>query len=115
MGRAFVEEVFQGRETMGVRDVGIEGSNINSSHDYMGRDEEIEVGGEGLFAAKEGHVSAYIDAHLQPIIKSLPSYIKDTQHLLEIIRSLPMPLPLNTIMATVDVTSLYINNSHPII
>ena len=24
MGRAFVEEVFQGRETMGVRDVGIE-------------------------------------------------------------------------------------------
>ena len=32
MGRAFVEEVFQGRETMGVRDVGIEGSDINSSH-----------------------------------------------------------------------------------
>ena len=31
MGRAFVEEVFQGRETMGVTDVGIEGSDINSS------------------------------------------------------------------------------------
>ena len=29
----FVEEVFQGTETMGVRDVGIEGSDINSSHD----------------------------------------------------------------------------------
>ena len=37
MGRAFVEEVFQGRETMGVRDVGIEGSDINSSHEGVGR------------------------------------------------------------------------------
>ena len=35
MGRAFVEEVFQGRETM--RDVGVEGSDINSSHDGVGR------------------------------------------------------------------------------
>ena len=31
MGRAFVEEVFQGRETMGVR------GDINSSHDGVGR------------------------------------------------------------------------------
>ena len=37
MGRAFVEEVFQGRETMGVRDVSIEGGDINSSHDGVGR------------------------------------------------------------------------------
>ena len=37
MGRAFVEEVFQGREIMGVRDVGIEGNDINSSHDGVGR------------------------------------------------------------------------------
>ena len=37
MGRTFVEEVFQGRETMGVRDVGIEGSDINSIHDGVGR------------------------------------------------------------------------------
>ena len=36
-GRAFVKEVFQGRETMGVRDVGIEGSDINSSHDGVVR------------------------------------------------------------------------------
>ena len=37
MGRAFVEEVFQGRETMGVRDVDVEGSDINSRHDGVGR------------------------------------------------------------------------------
>jgi hypothetical protein len=30
-------------------------------------------------------VSAFIDAHLQPIVKSLPSYIKDTNHFLDII------------------------------
>ena len=37
MGRAFVKEVFQGRDTMGVGDVGIEGSDINSHHDGVGR------------------------------------------------------------------------------
>ena len=34
MGRAFV---FQGRETMGVGDVGVEGSDINSPYDGVGR------------------------------------------------------------------------------
>ena len=33
MGRALVKEVFQGREIMGVGDVGIEGSDINIRHD----------------------------------------------------------------------------------
>ena len=37
MRRAFVEELFQGRETMGVRDVGVERSDINSRHDGVGR------------------------------------------------------------------------------
>jgi hypothetical protein len=35
--RAFVKEVFQGRETMGVRDVCVEGNDINSRHDGVGR------------------------------------------------------------------------------
>ena len=37
MGRAFVEEVFQGGETMGAREVGVERSDINSSHDGVWR------------------------------------------------------------------------------
>ena len=46
MGRTLVKGVFQGRETMGVGDVGIEGSDINSRHDGvegrgMGRDQMI--------------------------------------------------------------------------
>ena len=35
MGRAFVKEVFQGRETMGVGDVSIEGSDITYCHDDL--------------------------------------------------------------------------------
>ena len=37
VGSAFVEEVSQGRETMGVRDVCVEESDINSRHDGVGR------------------------------------------------------------------------------
>ena len=33
MGRAFVKEMFQGRETTGVGDVCIEGNDIHSRHD----------------------------------------------------------------------------------
>ena len=36
MGRVFVKEVFKGRETMGVGNVGVEGSDINSHHDGVG-------------------------------------------------------------------------------
>ena len=36
-GRTLVKEVFQDRETMGVGDVDIEGSDINSSHNGVGR------------------------------------------------------------------------------
>ena len=37
MERASVQEVFQGRETMGVKDVSVEGGDINSRHDGIGR------------------------------------------------------------------------------
>ena len=36
MGRALVKEVFQDRETMGMGDVGVKGSDINSRHDGVG-------------------------------------------------------------------------------
>ena len=41
MKRTFVKEVFQGRETMGVGDFGIEGSDIISRHD-VGRERREE-------------------------------------------------------------------------
>ena len=61
MGRAFVKEVFQDKETMEVGDVGIEESDINSRHDGVGgkgngeRPNDLEemvsvfyVGGDGF-------------------------------------------------------------------
>ena len=43
---------------------------------------------------------------------SLPSYIKDTNHFLQTIFNLDTPLPPNTILATIDVKSLYTNIPH---
>ena len=57
-------------------------------------------------------ISAYIDDHHQLFVKSLPYHIQDTNHFLDMIRSLPTPLPPDTIMATVDVSSLYTNIPH---
>ena len=48
MGRAFVEEVFQGRDTIVVGNIGIEESDIIGRHDCVGR----KRGGEGLYDIK---------------------------------------------------------------
>jgi len=73
VGRAFVKEVFKGRDTMGVGDVVIEGSDINSRHEGFGgkghdeRPNNLEekfnvfyVGGEGFDVGLE----LCIDLHL---------------------------------------------------
>lgn len=57
-------------------------------------------------------ISAFVDSHLQPIVSSLPSYVKDTNHFLDRLQSLPKPLPPGTILTTIDVTSLYTNIPH---
>ena len=57
-------------------------------------------------------LSSYIDTHIQHFCPELPSYIKDTNHFLKIIFNIPTPLPLHTILATIDVKSLYTNISH---
>ena len=57
-------------------------------------------------------LSSFIDSHLKPLCTSLPSYIKDTNHFLQTIFNLDTPLPPNTILATIDVKSLYTNIPH---
>ena len=52
------------------------------------------------------HVSAFVDSHLQPIVQSLPSYIKDMKHFLTILCSFPILLPSNILLTTRDFTSL---------
>ena len=57
-------------------------------------------------------LSIYIDHFLKPIVPLIPSYIKDTTHFLNTLFAIPTPLPPNTILATLDVTSLYTNIPH---
>ena len=52
-------------------------------------------------------ISQFVDNFIQPIVMTLPSYLRDSSHLLNIIRHLQ--IPSGSILATLDVTSLYTN------
>ena len=56
-------------------------------------------------------LSNYITHFIQPLVETLPSYIRDSKHCLQVLESLP-PLPENAILVTADVTSLYTNIPH---
>ena len=55
-------------------------------------------------------VSQFIDLHLVPFATKHPSYIKDTQHFLDILSN--TDVPENSILLTLDIESLYTNLSH---
>ena len=52
-------------------------------------------------------ISAYLDHWLHPLVKSLPSYIKDTKEFIKYIES--AKIPKDCILCTLDVSSLYTN------
>ena len=51
------------------------------------------------------NISHFIDHWLQPLMKSLPSYLKNTMELINELRNLQVEL--HTILVTIDVKSLY--------
>ena len=51
-------------------------------------------------------ISSYLDKTIAPIVKSLPSYIKDSQHALEIFRDFNF-LGEDKLIFTMDISSLY--------
>ena len=51
-------------------------------------------------------ISSYLDKIMAPIVKTLPSYIKDNQHALEIFRDFSF-LGQNKLIFTMDIISLY--------
>lgn len=57
------------------------------------------------------HISMFVDHHLRPLVEQLPSYLKDTNHFLSKLRELPS-LPPGSLLATLDVKSLYTNIPH---
>ena len=52
-------------------------------------------------------ISAFVDRLLQPIAQIQPSYLKDTTDFINFVEK--TKLPLNTILVSMDVTSLYTN------
>ena len=57
------------------------------------------------------HISQFVDAHLNPLVPELPSYIKDTTHFLRKLDDLK-ELPPGSLLVTLDVSSLYTNIPH---
>jgi len=53
-------------------------------------------------------ISQLADHFLQPIVQNIKSYVKDTTDFVNKIENIPN-LPVDTILATIDVTSLYTN------
>ena len=51
------------------------------------------------------NISQFIDFWLQPLMKALPSYVKDTSQLINKLKE--VPIEPNTLLVTVDVKSLY--------
>ena len=53
-------------------------------------------------------ISQFVDFFLKPIVQDIRSYIKDTTHFLTLLEEVG-PLPDNTLLVTLDVSSLYTN------
>ena len=53
-------------------------------------------------------ISEFVDFFLNPLVPSIPSYIRDTTHFLKILRDLGQ-VPPNCLLVTLDVSSLYTN------
>ena len=57
------------------------------------------------------HISGYVSNLLNPMVSKLPSYIKDTRHFLNKLDSI-FTLPNDSLLVTLDVSSLYTNIPH---
>lgn len=65
------------------------------------------VSGNGAISE---NLSRVIDAHLQPLVLSLPSFVRDTIQFLHLINDLR--IPDNAILVTIDVEALYSSIPH---
>ncbi|XP_063446591.1 uncharacterized protein LOC134726124 [Mytilus trossulus] len=97
----------------------------DDTYDYLHPDETCTAGRfyllpklhkEGIpgspIVSANGHptekISEFVDYHLRPHVRTMPSYIQDTTDYLQKMDSLN-PLPNNTILVSMDVSSLYTN------
>ena len=52
-------------------------------------------------------ISAFLDHYLKPLVPLMPSYTRDSGHIISTLET--TPFPQNCILATIDVSSLYLN------
>ena len=52
-------------------------------------------------------VSSFLDHIIKPLVPTIPSYIKDSPHLISLIENIR--IPSDAILVTIDVSSLYTN------
>jgi len=75
---------------------------------------KVNAPGRPIVSAVSGptdNLSRFIDNILRPLVPLIPSYIKDTSHILQKLRSLGH-IPTHAILCTMDVSSLYTNIPH---
>ena len=53
------------------------------------------------------HVSSFLDHIIKPLVPTMPSYIKDSPHLISLLEN--THIPRNAILVKIDVPSLYMN------
>lgn len=53
------------------------------------------------------HISAYIDSIIKPLVPQIPSYIKDSSHVIALLEE--TCVPKEALLMTIDVSSLYTN------
>ena len=56
------------------------------------------------------NLSSFLDAWLNPLVQKLPSYIKDSMEFIKMVTS--TQIPNNSILVSIDVSSLYTNIPH---
>ena len=54
------------------------------------------------------NISKYVDYHLQPIVKEIWSYVKDTQDFIQNLKQIE-EVPKDSLLVTLDVKSININ------
>ena len=52
-------------------------------------------------------ISSFLDHKIKPLVPTIPSYIKDSPHLISLLEN--TPIPSNAILTAIDVSSLYTN------
>ena len=76
--------------------------------------DKIPVPGRPICSANDSpteRISMFVDHYIGPLARQVKSYLRDTQHFLQMLAEIPL-LPAGSLLVTVDVSALYTNIPH---